>query len=74
MASRGCSISAFTNEQAWEVGLACGGKVQSMSRPCNEDAILERLLKDRAASRPLSCDGVAIRRAGAGVPREVFGD
>ncbi len=43
-----------TNEQAWEVGLACGGKLQVYVERVGraKSAILERLVADRAAGRP----------------------
>jgi xanthine dehydrogenase accessory factor len=40
-----------TNEQAWEVGLACGGRVQIFVGPM-EERLLGELLSERAARRP----------------------
>ena len=51
-----------SNEQAWEVGLACGGKLEVYIEPVTERraerdpdvrrALLERLLEARAAKQP----------------------
>lgn len=41
-----------SDEQAWEVGLACGGRVQVYVEAIARDALFDRLLTVRAAQRP----------------------
>ncbi len=40
-------VFGVTNEQAWEVGLACGGNVRVLVEPADDPATLERLNKEK---------------------------
>jgi LAO/AO transport system ATPase len=58
-----------SDERAWEVGLACGGRVQVFVERANDERI-ERLLAERAAKRPV----VVVTRLADGAQGLVAGD
>ena len=55
----------ITNEMAWEVGLACGGRIRSSSKNSNEACHLAALLDEGDRSSSRSGDAVAERSTSA---------
>lgn len=58
-----------SDERAWEVGLACGGRVQVFVESVNDERF-ERLLAERAAKRPV----IVVTRLADGAQALVAGD